>query len=404
MQEVYSVSAITAYLKEGMEGDPLLSDLWIKGEVNNFYHHTSGHMYFTLKDAQAKMRAVMFRSSSMGLSFTLKDGMEVLALGSVSIYPPRGEYQLYVKDIKPQGVGDLYLAFQETKKRLEEEGLFHESKKRPLPPYPSQIGIITSLGGAALRDILSVLTRRFHGLTITIAPVRVQGEGTAQSVVEALEALERMGGLDLIIISRGGGSWEELWPFNDESLARRVSSSPLPIISAIGHEIDHTILDFVADLRAPTPSAAAELAVSTHMEIKEKVSSLAQSLRQGLIQRIKEQEFQLQNLLMRPVLRRPERSILEYHQRVDDFEMRLQRFVISRVLLLEERLEEKTRLLEGISPHQVLSRGYAVVERNGRTIESLADIALGDRVKVTLHRGFFMAQVLGFEEEEEKGP
>lgn len=402
MQEVYSVSAITTYLKEGMEGDPILSNLWIRGEVNNFYHHTSGHMYFTLKDSQAKIRAVMFRSSSKRLSFTLKDGIEVIASGSVSIYPPRGEYQLYVTDMKPQGIGDLYLAFEECKRRLEEEGLFQEERKRPLPSYPSQIGIITSLSGAALRDILSVLKRRFHGLSIIIAPARMQGEGTAESVMEALKALERMGGLDLIIISRGGGSWEELWPFNDEVLARQVSSSPYPIISAIGHEIDHTILDLVADLRAPTPSAAAELAVSTHVEIRERITSLSNSLYQGLRQRIHEYERHLQALLMRPVLRRPTRTIFEYHQRVDDLELRLQRLAVSRVQLLEERLRDRVRLLEGLNPTEVLARGYAVVEDRGRTIESNEDIEIGDVVKVTLKRGYFMAEVIDKSGEDEE--
>lgn len=399
--EVYSVSAITAYLKEGMEGDPFLQDLWIRGEINNFYHHTSGHMYFTLKDREARIRAVMFRSNSKGLPFTLRDGLEVLAFGSLSIYPPRGEYQLYVRDIKPQGVGDLYLAFIERKKRLKEEGLFHESRKKSLPDYPSRIGIITSLGGAALRDILSVLERRFNGLSIVIAPARMQGEGTAESVIEALDDLEDLQDLQLIIISRGGGSWEELWPFNDEKLVRRVSSSPIPIISAIGHEIDHTLLDYVADLRAATPSAAAELAVSTHVQIKERITHLRAILQQDLLQKVKAYERRLQSLIQRPVLRYPHRAIQLYHQRIDDLEMHLSRLMTSRLSLFEERLAERVRLLEGISPMKVLSRGFAIVEYDGRTVKDLREMERGNVVKIRLHSGAFLAEVL--EKEEGKG-
>lgn len=398
MEEVYTVSAVTSYLKEGMEGDPFLQGLWIKGEINNFYQHSSGHMYFTLKDSQAKIRAVMFRSSSCNLTFTPKDGLEVLALGSVSIYPPRGEYQLYVQDLKPEGVGDLFLAFQHIKKKLQEEGLFHPSQKKPLPSYPSKIGIVTSLGGAALRDILSVLRRRCKGLTIIIANARMQGEGTALSVMKALDQLEKLGDLDLVIVSRGGGSWEELWPFNDEGLARRVALFPFPLISAIGHEIDHTILDLVADLRAPTPSAAAEMAVSTHQMIQERLLTLKETLKERLKQKLRVYETRLLALLERPVLRYPYRLIHDQDQRVDELEIRLSRFMKAKMHFLKERLKERMRLLEGISPLGVLARGYAVVEQEGRPVQSLGAIEEGKEVRILLKDGAFLALVLLKEE------
>ena len=277
---VLSVSQITGYLKSLLEGDPNLNPVFISGEISNFTdHYRSGHLYFSLKDEKAVLKAVMFSSSARRLRFRPSDGMKVLCRGRISLYEASGQYQLYVDDMQPDGLGTLNLAYEQLKTRLEKEGLFDAARKRPIPRYPRRVGVITSPTGAAVRDICQILGRRWPMAEIVFCPVLVQGEEAAPQLVEALARMNRVDGVDTIIIGRGGGSLEDLWAFNEESVARAVAASKIPVISAVGHETDFTICDFVADLRAPTPSAAAELAVPDQMEEKMLVESAWYTLR-----------------------------------------------------------------------------------------------------------------------------
>ncbi|MFW6381450.1 MAG: exodeoxyribonuclease VII large subunit, partial [Bacillota bacterium] len=277
--EVFSVSEVTDYIKRLLSRDHSLSDLWIKGEISNFYHHNSGHMYFTIKDRDAQISAVMFKGNNRNLKMDPEEGMEITAHGYVDVYKPRGEYQFYVQEMKPGGKGALYQAFEELKQRLGKEGLFDPEHKQEIPALPGRIGVVTSPDGAAIRDIISVAERRFDNVSLLIVPSLVQGERAAGQIVEGIEYLNsRKEEFDLIIVSRGGGSIEDLWPFNEEEVARTIYRSELPVISGVGHETDFTIVDFVSDLRAPTPSAAAEMAVSSRLELEKELKNLSSRL------------------------------------------------------------------------------------------------------------------------------
>ncbi|TXK90204.1 exodeoxyribonuclease VII large subunit, partial [Parageobacillus sp. SY1] len=253
-----TVGALTKYIKRKFEVDPHLRDLWIKGEISNFKYHSRGHMYFTLKDEQARIQAVMFAGYNQYLSFRPEDGMKVLVRGEISVYEPSGNYQIYVKEMQPEGIGNLYLAYEQLKKRLEAEGLFSPEHKKPIPAFPRYIGVVTSPTGAAIRDIMTTIRRRYPIATVILFPTLVQGEQAAESIVRSIEKANELGYIDVLIVGRGGGSIEELWAFNEEIVARAIFASEVPIISAVGHETDFTIADFVADLRAPTPTGAAE--------------------------------------------------------------------------------------------------------------------------------------------------
>ena len=279
---IYQVREVNRYLKGKLEGDDFLQNLGVQGEISNFKHHSSGHMYFTLKDEESTLRCVMFRSQNRRLNFAPRDGLQVIALGSIGVYIRDGVYQFYVEAMEPAGLGSLHLAFEELKRKLAGEGLFSPERKRSLPLLPRRVGVITSPTGAAIRDIITVSRRRFANVDLIVAPVLVQGDRAAPQMVAALEALARVPGIDVIIIGRGGGSWEELWPFNDEGLARAIAACPVPVISAVGHETDFTIVDFVADVRAATPSAAAELAVPDKEELRLRLQNLAARSQQGI--------------------------------------------------------------------------------------------------------------------------
>lgn len=260
-RQVYSIKELNRYIRMKLDSDNLLSDVWIRGEISNFTHHGSGHMYFTLKDESSRIKAIMFASHNQRLPFIPKEGARVIARGNVTVYERDGQYQFYATHMQPDGIGSLYLAYEQLKSKLEKEGLFAEVRKRSLPRFPKCIGVITSPTGAAVRDIVITLQRRFPQVAIVIYPVLVQGKGAAPSIVKAIGALNAMGEADVLIVGRGGGSLEELWAFNEEEVARAISASRIPVISAVGHETDFTIADFAADLRAATPTAAAELAV-----------------------------------------------------------------------------------------------------------------------------------------------
>ncbi|MFN3477197.1 MAG: exodeoxyribonuclease VII large subunit [Candidatus Methylomirabilales bacterium] len=394
--KIYTVSELTAEIKAVLEdGFP---GIWLEGEISNFrQHHNSGHMYFTLKDEESQIRAVMFRYANRSLRFTPQDGLHVLAYGSISLYELRGEYQFYVEAMEPKGVGALQLAFQQLKERLEKEGLFDPAHKKPIPFLPERIGIITSPTGAAIRDILHVLSRRFAAVDVLIYPVSVQGAEAPPQIVEALDALNRRGGLDVLILARGGGSIEDLWAFNEEAVARAIYRSKIPVISAIGHEIDFTIADFVADLRAPTPSAAAELVISRKEELSQRLDDLTARMVSTLRARLDAFAERLKGLTRHLDLLSPGERIRRERGRLLELWGRLSLTVAHRLALLRGELKGIAGKLDSLSPLAVLGRGYSICRRLP-SLEVLRDASLvkpGEEVAVRLQRGELICGVKG---------
>ncbi len=383
---VYTVSELTRELKELIEGS--FPPVWVEGEISNFVHHGSGHMYFSLKDSGAALRTVFFRQYNQSLTFRPGNGIKVMARGLLSVYEPSGQYQLVVSELRPSGMGPLQLAFEQLKAKLQAEGLFDEARKRPLPQFPACVGVVTSPTGAAVRDIINVLQRRCPSVRIVLCPVKVQGEGAAAEIAAGIRAFGAWGGADVIIAGRGGGSAEDLWAFNEEAVARAIYASPVPVISAVGHQTDFTIADFVADLRAPTPSAAAEFAVPVALELEADLAALCRRLvRSGTAltanagQRLDEIERALAPVHLSARLR-------SYRERGDAQAVRL-RLAVQRRLesgraewsLLRERLS-------ALNPAAVLGRGYSVVRTpEGRIVRDAATVAVGDRLSVLLARG-----------------
>ena len=359
---VLSVSALSNYLRELLETDEVLHDLWVSGEISNFSQPRSGHIYFTLKDKEAQIRAVMWKSAAMRLNFSPRDGQSVEIHGSMSFYAASGQAQLYIDTMQPIGEGKLFQEFLRLKNKLEAEGLFSQAHKRPLPELPRQIGVITSATGAALQDILNTLSRRLPLLQVFIAPSLVQGVDAPTSLLKSLNSLTQIEGLDLIIIARGGGSIEDLWAFNDENLARAIFNSPVPIISGVGHETDFTIADFVADMRAPTPTAAAELA--TPITINELALSLQGNrklLKDNMQEAIAERSYQLE--LRQQDLKRlsPIQRVNNAMQTLDNLQMRLDRTMRLELQKLSQKNQHLSDRLESLSPLAVLKRGFAIV-------------------------------------------
>ena len=359
---VLSVSALSNYLRELLETDEVLHDLWVSGEISNFSQPRSGHIYFTLKDKEAQIRAVMWKSAAMRLNFSPRDGQSVEIHGSMSFYAASGQAQLYIDTMQPIGEGKLFQEFLRLKNKLEAEGLFSQAHKRPLPELPRQIGVITSATGAALQDILKTLSRRLPLLQVFIAPSLVQGVDAPTSLLKSLNSLTQIEGLDLIIIARGGGSIEDLWAFNDENLARAIFNSPVPIISGVGHETDFTIADFVADMRAPTPTAAAELA--TPITINELALSLQGNrklLKDNMQEAIAERSYQLE--LRHQDLKRlsPIQRVNNAMQTLDNLQMRLDRTMRLELQKLSQKNQHLSDRLESLSPLAVLKRGFAIV-------------------------------------------
>ena len=386
-RHVYTVGALTAEVKAVLEDG--FSALWVEGELSNFKHHTSGHMYFTLKDAQAQIRAVMFRGNNRLLKFQPTDGLAVLVCGTLTVYERRGEYQINVEFMEPKGVGALQLAFEQLKARLEAEGLFDAGRKRPLPLLPRKIGIITSPTGAVIRDMLTIVGRRFPGLEILIHPVAVQGEGAATEIAAALERLGSRTDLDVLIVARGGGSLEDLWAFNEEVVARAIAASPIPVISAVGHETDVTIADFVADLRAPTPSAAAELVVARRDELRQRVDELVARARRPSSICSRSGGARAEMLRRHLASLSPAAQLARRRSgcRVSDSASRRggSCFAPSGA----QRLARAASNLESLSPLGILGRGYSICfalpER--RILKAAAEVAVGTDVAVRLHRG-----------------
>jgi exodeoxyribonuclease VII large subunit len=445
---VLTVSGLTERLKALVEEKfPIV---WVEGEISNFKVYGSGHAYFTLKDANAQIRAVLFRNRARRIRFEPGDGLHVLAMGSVEIYPQRGEYQLVVELLEPRGLGALQLAFEQLKARLAAEGLFEPARKRALPRFPRKIGIVTSPSGAAIRDMLRVIARRFGELHIVLAPCRVQGDGAAEEIAQGLQDLNALGDVDVIIVGRGGGSLEDLWAFNEEVVARAIVASKVPVISAVGHEVDVTISDFVADLRAPTPSAAAELVVREKLAVVETVADLHHRLRRAMGRRLEHERHRTEALVTRRVLTDPARPLRDLHRRVDDARTRLGRGIdallrgaahrfelataglrsgsprarLSRDRHRHEHLDARLRAeltraietgrhrlraaagqLDSLSPLAVLARGYSLTRAaDGAIVRRASQVQAGDGVEVLLHEGRLDCRVTATKEHDEGRP
>jgi len=386
-RRVYTVSALTAAVKAVLEDS--FPAIWVEGEISNFKHHTSGHMYFTLKDAQAQIRGVMFRGHNRLLRFQPTDGLAVLVCGAVTVYERRGEYQITVEFMEPRGVGALQLAFEQLKAKLEAEGLFRDSRKRPLPLLPRKIGIVTSPTGAVIRDMLTIIARRFPGLEVLIHPVAVQGVGAAGEIAAALGRLGSRADLDVLIVARGGGSLEDLWAFNEEIVARAVAACPIPVISAVGHETDVTIADFVADLRAPTPSAAAELVVAQRDELRQRVDEftargLSALQRVMAVRRSRVEMLGRHLLLLSPVAR-----LARQADRLQGLRRRLEAWWALFRTVRGERLARAAATLESLSPLGILGRGYSICFAlpSRRILKATTEVDTGSAVAVRLHQG-----------------
>lgn len=390
--QVISVSELTKMIKRQLE-QPMFSFIAVEGEISNFIHHSSGHMYFTLKDEFSRIKAVMFRSRNAGLKFKPKDGDTVVLMGSIGVYEPNGEYQIYVERMLPQGIGALHIKFEALKQKLAEEGLFAHERKKPLPFLPRRIGIITSPTGAAVRDCISVIRRRYPLMDILIIPAIVQGDEGPRSITAALESAAAQD-LDVIILARGGGSIEELWSFNDEAVARAIAASPIPVISGVGHETDFTIADFAADLRAPTPSAAAELAVPDYQQLTEAVEQLSKRLKLAVQNSLNERRQAVEYLTQRRVFLQPQEKINQEQQRVDELTAKISMLTAHRLSMAGQTFENLAGKLDSLSPLAVLSRGYAVCQKLDHTLVThVRQVASGEQVKVLLKSGCLLCRV-----------
>ncbi len=394
-KRIATVSQINTYIKNTLDSDMLLQNIWVQGEISNFKLHYSGHMYMSLKDADGVLRAVMFRGENAALPFKPENGMQVLAHGRISAYTRDGAYQLYIDNIEPVGAGALYRAFEQMKARLEAEGLFDSNKKKEIPRFPKRIGIVTSGTGAALQDILQILNRRWKSAEIIVAPVQVQGEGAAAQIANAIAEFNQKKAADVLIVGRGGGSIEDLWAFNEEITARAVANSSIPIISAVGHETDFTICDFVADLRAPTPSAAAELAVPDSAEIEEKLKYTAARLRTLLSLQMKTAQEKLQTQKIR--LSCVERRIDDLRFTIDMAANRMEHALKAQMESAESQFATLSRAMDALSPLKVLSRGYAFVKKGENAIQSIQHISDGDEIQVHFKDGTAYCEITSLE-------
>lgn len=389
---VWTVGEITGYIREMFEIDFRLQDIEISGEISNFTRARSGHLYFTLKDESAQIKCVMWRSSADRLRFQPQDGDAVLARGRISVYEAGGVYQLYAERLQPVGRGDLALAFERLKEQLAAEGLFDPAHKLPLPTFPRKIGVVTSADAAALRDILNVLRRRCPLVAVLIAPTLVQGDQAPPQIARALQWLDGRNDIDTIIIARGGGSMEDLWAFNDERVARAIFAAQHPIISGVGHETDFTIADFVADVRAPTPSAAAELAVPDLAELRPALQAARRRLGALMLGVIEQKRWQLREQQQAMQLYSPRLMLDNNRQRLDGLTNRLDRKMAHRLALAESRLAVLGAELRAVSPLATLARGYAIVRGpNGRIVRSVQDVHAGDSLSVRVSDGEFGA-------------
>lgn len=445
-QRYISVTALTKYIKRKFDADPHLLDIHVRGEISNFKQHSSGHMYFTLKDEKARILAVMFSSQSRYMKFSPKNGMKVIVKGDITIYEPSGQYQIYIKEMQPDGIGELFLAYEQLKKRLEQEGLFAPEKKKPLPLYPKTVGVITSPTGAAIRDIITTIKRRFPITNIFVFPALVQGENAAPSIAKAIERANKAGNIDVLIVGRGGGSIEELWGFNEEIVARAIHASNIPIISAVGHETDFTIADFVADMRAPTPTGAAELAVPHIEELMERILQRQTRLLRAMKGRFSFEKDRLNRVQKSYAFRYPRRLYEQKLEQVDKLTELLVRGASKLTILKQEQLkkvhkqlmrnhpkesirEAEIRLsrsqkglhramvqihqqkqtefnrvvstLQALSPLRIMERGYSLVYNDeNKLVKSINQVKKDDSIQIQLTDGNLYCKVQNIKESE----
>ncbi len=398
-KNVYTVGQVNSYIKNMFQQDFMMNRIYVKGEVSNCKYHTSGHIYFTLKDASGALPAVLFAGNRKGIGFTMKNGDNVIVLGSISVYERDGKYQLYAREILPDGEGLLYQRFQQLKKELEEMGMFAPEYKQPIPKYIRKLGIVTAPTGAAIRDIQNISGRRNPYVQAILYPALVQGDGAAQSIVNGIYALERLG-VDVIIVGRGGGSMEDLWAFNEEIVARAIFECSVPIISAVGHETDTTIADYVADLRAPTPSAAAELAVYDIRELEGALLSFQLELNRAFNGKLERAEEQIRQYEGRLRLLSPQNQLNEKRQVVADLEDKLRIRMEQQLVQKKHGLELLAERLEALSPVKKLSQGYAfVADKEGRGVSDASRLQVGDGLDIHMLNGKVSVEVTGIEQE-----
>lgn len=387
MDRVFSVSEINGYIKDVLDSDGILAGVYIRGELSNYKMYPSGHHYFTMKDAGGSLRCVMFKGSASKLRFRPNDGMNVIAFGRVAVYPRDGVYQLYVNEITPDGIGDLYVAFEQLKEKLFKEGLFDERHKKPIPRYPKSIAVITSSAGAAVRDIIRILKVRWPITKVLVMPVRVQGAEAPPEIVGAIQYANEHNIADLIITGRGGGSLEDLWAFNDERVARAIFASEIPVISAVGHEPDVTIADFVADLRAATPSNAAELSVPDINDVRDALYATEFRMRQAISRELRSKRQRLAELFSKRVLQSPRYYIDDKRLIIDRSQDKLCAAMLRKLHINRERYARQAASLDAMSPLKVLGRGYAIARReDGYIVKQASDVKPGDHVTVRLHQ------------------
>ena len=377
-----TVSDLNKYMKEKIAEDEYLNNILIKGEISNFKNHYTGHMYFTLKDEKSLIKCIMFKSYATKLTFMPKDGMKVMILGSVSVFERDGVYQIYARAMEEDGLGDLYTKYQELKKRLEQQGLFEEEHKMKIPMMPRVIGVLTSQTGSVIRDIINVSTRRNPNVYIRLLPVPVQGEGAAEKISNGIEYMNKNKLADVLILARGGGSLEDLWPFNEEIVAHSIYNSEIPIISAVGHETDFTIADFVADLRAPTPSAAAELAVPDIYEVKRKIETYQDRLRNSLIKKLELMNLRYEKCMSSSVFKEPLRKINDNYIKLDNCIKQIENSIKVKHEKEKTKYIELIAKLDALSPLKILYRGYSITEKNNKVIKSKEELKTNDLIEI----------------------
>lgn len=392
-KKILSVSQLNHQIR--LVFDQVFPAVWIEGEISNFKHHTSGHMYFTLKDDKSQISAVFFSGANRGLRFQMKDGLKIIVFGRVSVYEPRGQYQVYVEQVQPKGIGDLQLAFNQLKEKLQQEGLFDPAHKKAIPKFPAVVGVITSPTGAAIQDILNVIKRRFSGTQVLIYPVQVQGAEAAGQVAEAIRDMNRMKEAEVLIVGRGGGSMEDLWAFNEEVVARAVFASEIPIISAVGHEIDWTICDFVADLRAPTPSAAAELVVQSSLELEKRLGDFCSRMENGMRGLLEHLKKDLTRIQSSYAFRQPKLLSEQWSQRLDELLRQMQNYLQSFLESRRHQLAAAAGKLQALSPLAILGRGYSITQGiQGNVLKSVRGIKAGQNIVTRLADGVVESQVI----------
>ncbi|MDP4118996.1 MAG: exodeoxyribonuclease VII large subunit [Bacillota bacterium] len=398
MDNFFSVTQINRYLKNIIDGDPFLGDIWIKAEISNFKAHYSGHLYLTLKDEESTLRGVMFKSDAAKLKIRPEDGMKVLVRCRISVYEAAGNYQAYIREMNSDGIGDLYVAYEQLKSRLEQEGLFSPEFKKPIPKYPATIGVVTSATGAAVQDICNILGRRYPIGEIIIRPALVQGEDAPADIISAIRYFNEKCPVDLLIVGRGGGSIEDLWAFNDEGVARAVFASEIPVISAVGHETDFTICDFVADMRAPTPSAAAELAATPVWEIKGNINYFENKLHTRTKGIIEKNRLKVQSLGVERTFGRLKNGINDRRRKCDDIFDKMTSLLRNVTENKRAKLKIAAARLDGSSPLKIMEKGYAAIIKEGKPVRKTADISTDDKIGLILSDGMVSAKVLEVKE------